>query len=121
MLTGLPNFAVCIGYTNASWTLRGDLTSRLVCRVLNEMARRDAVSVVPVPDRVLEPRPLIDLASGYVQRSIDQFPRQGHRGPWRVRQNYLIDSTTTLRRDLGKTLRFEKARAAAPVADRAAS
>jgi cation diffusion facilitator CzcD-associated flavoprotein CzcO len=121
MLTGLPNFAVCIGYTNASWTLRGDLTSRLVCRVLNEMARRDAVSVVPVPDRVLEPRPLIDLASGYVQRAIDQFPRQGHRGPWRVRQNYLIDSTTTLRRDLGKTLRFEQAREAAPVASRAAS
>jgi monooxygenase len=87
MITGLPNFAVCVGYTNASWTLRGDLTSRLVCRVLNEMARRDAVSVVPVPDEVLEPRPLIDLAAGYVQRSIDQFPRQGHRGPWRVRQN----------------------------------
>jgi cation diffusion facilitator CzcD-associated flavoprotein CzcO len=121
MLTGLPNFAVCIGYTNASWTLRGDLTSRLVCRVLNEMARRDAVSVVPVPDRVLEPRPLIDLASGYVQRSIEEFPRQGHRGPWRVRQNYLIDSTTTLRRDLGRTLQFERARAAVPAADRAAS
>jgi len=110
MLTGLPNFAVCVGYTNAAWTLRGDLSSRLVCRVLNEMARRDAVSVVPVPDRALAPRPLIDLTSGYVQRSIDQFPKQGHRGPWRVRQNYLIDSATTLRRDLGRTLRFEKAR-----------
>ncbi|MGY2876892.1 monooxygenase [Marmoricola sp. URHA0025 HA25] len=108
MLTGLPNFAVCIGYTNASWTLRGDLSSRLVCRVLNEMARRGAVSVVPVPDRALEARPLIDLASGYVQRSIEEFPRQGHRGPWRVRQNYFIDSATTLRRDLGRTLRFEQ-------------
>jgi len=110
MLTALPNFAVCVGYTNASWTLRGDLSSRLVCRVLNEMSRRGALSVVPVPDQVLEPRPLIDLASGYVQRSIDQFPRQGHRGPWRVRQNYLIDSTTTMRRDLGRTLRFESAK-----------
>ena len=115
MITGLPNFAVCVGYTNASWTLRGDLSSRLVCRVLNEMARRDSVSVVPVPDEVLEPRPLIDLAAGYVQRSIDQFPRQGHRGPWRVRQNYLIDAATTMRRDLGKTLRFEKAEDVAAV------
>jgi monooxygenase len=110
MLTELPNFAVCIGYTNASWTLRGDLSSRLVCRVLNEMARRDAVCVVPVPDQPLEPRPLIDLASGYVQRSVDEFPRQGHRGPWRVRQNYLIDAATTMRRDLSKTLHFETAR-----------
>jgi cation diffusion facilitator CzcD-associated flavoprotein CzcO len=110
MLTELPNFAVCIGYTNASWTLRGDLSSRLVCRVLNEMARRDAVCVVPVPDQPLEPRPLIDLASGYVQRSVDEFPRQGHRGPWRVRQNYLIDVATTMRRDLSKTLRFEMAK-----------
>jgi cation diffusion facilitator CzcD-associated flavoprotein CzcO len=110
MLTGLPNFAVCIGYTNASWTLRGDLSSRLVCRVLNEMARRGAVSAVPVPDEPLEPRPLIDLAAGYVQRSIDEFPRQGHRGPWRVRQNYLVDAATTMRRDLSKTLRFERAK-----------
>ena len=109
MLTGLPNFAVCIGYTNAAWTLRGDLSSRLVCRVLNEMARRGAVSVVPVPDRALEPRPLFDLTSGYVQRAIGQFPRQGHRGPWRVRQSYFIDAATTLRRDLGRTLRFGKA------------
>jgi monooxygenase len=115
MLTGLPNFAVCIGYTNASWTLRGDLSSRLVCRVLNEMARREAVSVVPVPDRPLEPRPLIDLAAGYVQRSIEEFPRQGHRGPWRVRQNYLVDSATTMRRDLSKSLRFERAKEGARV------
>ena len=121
MLTGLPNFAVCIGYTNASWTLRGDLTSRLVCKVLNEMARRGAVSAVPVPDRELRPRPLIDLAAGYVQRSIDQFPRQGHRGPWRVRQNYLLDATTTLRRDLSRTLRFETAPEQARPADDAAT
>jgi hypothetical protein len=107
MVTGLPNFAVCIGYTNASWTLRADLTSRLVCKVLNEMSRRGAVTAVPVPDQPLERRPLLDLASGYVQRSIDQFPRQGDRGPWRVRQNYLLDAALTLRRDVGRTLRFD--------------
>ncbi len=77
MLTGLPNFAVCIGYTNASWTLRADLTHRLVCRVLNYLDRHDYAAAVPFPRQRLEVRPLLDLSSGYVQRSIDEFPRQG--------------------------------------------
>jgi monooxygenase len=119
MLTGLPNFAVAVGYTNASWTLRCDLTARLVCKVLIEMSRRGAASVVPVPDRGLRPRPLLDLSSGYIQRSLHEFPRQGDRGPWRVRQNYLVDAATTMRRDLTKTLRFEPAREAAPAVEKA--
>jgi monooxygenase len=110
MLTGLPNFAMAVGYINASWTLRADLSSRLVCRVLNEMARRGAASVVPVPDRELRPQPLLPLSSGYIQRAAGDLPRQGDSGPWQVRQNYLIDSATTMRRDLGKTLHFEPAR-----------
>ncbi|MBO9522228.1 MAG: NAD(P)/FAD-dependent oxidoreductase [Nocardioidaceae bacterium] len=109
MLTGLPNFALCVGYTNASWTLRGDLTSRLVCKVINEMDREGAGVVVPVPDGPLEPRPLLDLSSGYIQRALADLPQQGHRGAWRVRQNYFIDAATTLRRDLHKTLRFAPA------------
>ena len=104
MLTGVPNFAVCIGYTNASWTLRADLTSRLVCKVLRHLDANGYAAVVPRPDGELGPRPLLDLASGYVQRSIAEFPRQGDRRPWKVRQNYLIDSVTTLRTDLSKTL-----------------
>jgi monooxygenase len=104
MLTGVPNFAVCIGYTNASWTLRADLTSRLVCRVLNYMRKGDYAAVVPKADPGLVERPLLDLAAGYVQRSIDAFPRQSDRAPWRVRQNYMIDSATTLRSNLSKTL-----------------
>ncbi|MFC3966454.1 flavin-containing monooxygenase [Nocardia jiangsuensis] len=105
MLTGVPNFAVCIGYTNASWTLRADLSSRLVCKVLNFMDRRGYQAVVPEPAGELGEQPLLDLASGYVQRSIGDFPRQGDRHPWKVRQNYLLDSATTLRTDLGRTLR----------------
>jgi monooxygenase len=114
MVTGIPNFAVCIGYTNASWTLRGDLTSRLVCKVLNHMAARGFASVVPAPDGKLRERPLLDLSSGYIQRSIQEFPRAGHRSPWRVRQNYILDAATTMRTDLDRTLRptrREKARA----------
>jgi cation diffusion facilitator CzcD-associated flavoprotein CzcO len=106
MLTGLPNFAVCVGYTNASWTLRADVSHRLVCRVLNHLARHDQVAAVPFPREELEERPLINLSSGYVQRSIDQFPRQGHRGPWRVRQNYPIDFVTTLNRRLESSMEF---------------
>ncbi|WP_405166879.1 NAD(P)/FAD-dependent oxidoreductase [Nocardia sp. NBC_01499] len=104
MLTGLPNFAFCVGYTNASWTLRADLSSRLVCKILNHMDRRDYAAVVPKPDGELNEQPLLDLASGYIQRSIGDFPRQGDRRPWKVRQNYLLDSATTLRTDLTKTL-----------------
>ncbi|MEV0463950.1 NAD(P)/FAD-dependent oxidoreductase [Nocardia tengchongensis] len=105
MLTGVPNFAVCIGYTNASWTLRADLTSRLVCKVLGYMERNGYTAVVPEPQRALCERPLLDLASGYVQRSIADFPRQGDRNPWQVRQNYLLDTATVMRTDLSKTLR----------------
>ena len=104
MLTGVPNFAVCIGYTNASWTLRADLTSRLVCKVLAHMDRRGYPAVVPRPQGHLDEHPLLDLASGYIQRSIGDFPRQGSRHPWKVRQNYLLDSATTMRTNLDKTL-----------------
>jgi cation diffusion facilitator CzcD-associated flavoprotein CzcO len=105
MITGLPNFAVCIGYTNASWTLRADLSSRLVCKVLNHMRDHDLAAVVPQPERRLHERPLLDLASGYVQRSISAFPKQGDRGVWRVRQNYILDAATTMRTDLRRTLK----------------
>ncbi|MCF2530242.1 flavin-containing monooxygenase [Yinghuangia soli] len=115
MLTGLPNFAVCIGYTNASWTLRADLSSRLVCKVLRHMDRYGYASVVPEPERVLAERPLLDLASGYIQRSIQAFPRQGDHSPWLVRQNYLLDAATTMRGDLHRTLRpTKRAALAAP-------
>jgi monooxygenase len=104
MITGLPNFAICIGYTNASWTLRADLSSRLVCKILNWMDRNDYAAVVPNPTEELTARPLLDLAAGYVQRSIGAFPRQGDHGVWRVRQNYVIDAATTMRTNLKKTL-----------------
>ncbi|GAB2564236.1 flavin-containing monooxygenase [Nocardia heshunensis] len=105
MISGVPNFAVCIGYTNASWTLRADLTSRLVCKVLAYMDRSGYSAVVPQPQATLAQRPLLDLASGYIQRSIGDFPHQGDRHPWQVRQNYLIDTATVMRTDLSKTLR----------------
>lgn len=104
MLTGVPNFGICIGYTNASWTLRADLSSRLVCKVLGFMDSHGYAAVVPRPDGDLDPRPILELTSGYIQRAFDSFPKQGHRRPWRVRQNYVLDSVTTLRGGLGRQL-----------------
>ncbi|MGW4631906.1 flavin-containing monooxygenase [Nocardia sp. NPDC004415] len=104
MVTGLPNFATCVGYTNASWTLRADLTHRLVCKVLDWMQRTGHTIVEPRPEPGLAEQPLLDLSSGYVTRSIGEFPRQGDRAPWRVRQNYVLDSLTTLRTDLHRSL-----------------
>ena len=92
MLSDVPNLAIVIGYTNASWTLKCDLTCRYVCRLLNHMAAHGHVRCTPRNhDDALETQPFIDLKSGYVLRSLDQFPRQGMRAPWRLHQNYVRD------------------------------
>jgi monooxygenase len=91
MFSGVPNLAVAMGYTNASWTLKCDLTCRYVCRLINHMDRHGYVQCTPrVPDDLVT-EPFIDLTSGYVLRSIELFPRQGTRAPWRLYQNYPRD------------------------------
>jgi monooxygenase len=106
MLSGVPNLAYCIGYTNASWTLRADLSSRYVCRLLAYMARHGyRVATPKTPDG--RGRPLLDLSSGYVQRALDMFPRQGDRDPWLVRQNYLRDVLQSRRSDVTQDMIFE--------------
>ncbi|HVP02060.1 MAG TPA: NAD(P)/FAD-dependent oxidoreductase [Solirubrobacteraceae bacterium] len=92
MLSDVPNMAMALGYTNASWTLKCDLTCEYVCRLLNHMAARGyAMCVARNRDPNRPTEPFIDLASGYVQRSIARFPRQGLRTPWRLHQNYARD------------------------------
>lgn len=91
MLSGVPNFAYVIGYTNASWTLKADLACEYVTRLLGHMAEHGYRKVVPERDPSVSEEPFIDLASGYVRRSLDRLPKQGHRAPWRLRQNYLRD------------------------------
>ena len=92
MLSDIPNFVLAAGYTNASWTLKCDLTSEYVCRMLNHMDKKGfqycvARNLDPNMERVA----FLDLASGYVDRSIDSFPKQGTRSPWKLYQNYLLD------------------------------
>jgi len=92
MLSGVPNMAYVIGYTNASWTLKSDLTGAYVCRVLRHMQRTDSKGCMPaLPASGVQTQPWVDFSSGYIQRSLDQFPQQGNSTPWRLNQNYLRD------------------------------
>jgi hypothetical protein len=92
MLSGVPNMAIALGYTNASWTLKCDLVTEYVCRLLNHMDEQGYRQCRPRgPHPGLPTEPFIDLTSGYVLRSIDTLPRQGASAPWRLYQNYARD------------------------------
>lgn len=92
MFSDVPNLAFAIGYTNASWTLKCDLASEYVCRLLNHMDQHGyAVCTPRVNDADIEYEPVIDFNSGYVLRSLHTLPRQGSKTPWRLHQNYMKD------------------------------
>ena len=92
MLSGVPNFAYTIGYTNASWTLKADLVSEYVVRLLRQLDTGGYDQCVPVnDDPTVAERPLLDFAAGYVLRSIDDFPRAGSRAPWQLGSSYASD------------------------------
>jgi cation diffusion facilitator CzcD-associated flavoprotein CzcO len=92
MYEGVPNLISFFGYTNASWTLKADLTADYVCRLLNHMQKTGMRQATPRNnDPDVEQRPWLDFSSGYVQRSIDKFPKQGDRAPWKLHQNYALD------------------------------
>ena len=92
MLSGVPNFAFTIGYTNASWTLKADLVGEYVVRVLKRMRSTGSRSVVPVRDESVGEVPLMDFDSGYVRRMVHTLPRQGTVAPWALKQSYLHDA-----------------------------
>jgi monooxygenase len=92
MYEGVPNLASAFGYTNASWTLKCDLTCEYVCRVLNHLkatGQRQATPVNTDPSVTFEP--WLDFSSGYVQRAMAKFPKQGDKVPWKLNQNYAMD------------------------------
>jgi len=93
MLEGVPNLAFAIGYTNASWTLKVDLVSAYVARVVREMRERGVAMVTPrLPGEGMQTTPMIDMTSGYFERSRDLLPLQGAAAPWRLRQRYTSDA-----------------------------
>ena len=92
MFSDVPNMASSFGYTNASWTLKADLTCGYVCRLLNTMRKRGLRQATPrTGATVLEPAPFLDFSSGYVTRAMEKFPKQGSKAPWRLHQNYARD------------------------------
>lgn len=92
MLRDLPNLAVVMGYTNASWTLKADLSSEYFCRLIRHL---DAIGMRQVTPRDragnVRPEPFLDLQSGYIERAVHLLPTQGDRVPWKLHQNYLLD------------------------------
>ena len=115
MLSDVPNLALAFGYTNASWTLKCDLTARTICRLLNHMDRHGHAACTP---RLRDPnaprRPLLDFTSGYVRRAAAMLPSQGARAPWRVHQNYLLDFGALRLRPVADEAMVFETRAASP-------
>ena len=92
MLEGVPNIALAIGYTNASWTLKCDLTCDYVMRLLNHMHEQGLRQCTAVNhDAAVVPEPLLGLNSGYIQRAAHEFPKQGSKFPWQVHQSFIRD------------------------------
>ena len=91
MYSDIPNLASSFGYTNASWTLKSDLTCAYVARLLNTMKKRGMRQVTPRVGADVTQENFLTFTSTYVQRAIDRFPKQGDKRPWRVHQNYTLD------------------------------
>lgn len=92
MLGDIPNMAFTVGYTNASWTLKADLASGYVCRLLNHMDKKGYRVCIPrLPPGSEGVEPMLNLSSGYVKRAEASLPKQGARAPWRLYQNYILD------------------------------
>ena len=112
MFSGVPNLASVFGYTNASWTLKADLTSGYVCRLLDHMDRRGVQIAAPERGPEVGEAPWLDFTSGYVQRALEHLPKQGDRAPWKLHQNYALDMMALRHgRIEDGVMRFERAHA----------
>jgi len=109
MFSGVPNLIYTFGYTNASWTLKADLTANYASRLFAHMDKHGLAVATPVRGAGIETRPFLDFSSGYVQRATAFMPKQGSKAPWRLYQNYLLDLLTLrYRRIADGTLKLTK-------------
>ncbi len=95
MVSNLPNLIYCFGYTNASWTLKVDLTANYLCKILKYMDKNGFEVVTPKSGKIESEENFLNLSSGYITRAENELPKQGSKRPWRVYQNYLVDMLTT--------------------------
>jgi monooxygenase len=116
MFSDIPNFAQVMGYINASWTLKADLASRYLCRLLNHLRDHGLSYCVPKPnDASIERLPIVNFTSGYFQRARDRLPKQGSRPPWRFNQSYFADRKVLLHEPIDDgVLQFAAAREERP-------
>jgi len=112
MFSGLPNLAWCVGYVNASWSLRADLSHNYVMKFLKHLDDNGYSFGMPDPAGAAGERPLLDLTSGYVQRVLDVLPKQGDQAPWTIRQNWMLDSIDMRKADVAEAMVFERRGAA---------
>ncbi|KAF0810153.1 monooxygenase flavin-binding family protein [Alcanivorax sp. S71-1-4] len=91
MLSDLPNAAMIFGYTNASWTLKADISCEYICRLLKHMDNTGTRICVPRVPADMAEQPFMDMQSGYIQRAVNKFPKQGDKAPWKLKQNYAFD------------------------------
>ena len=93
MFSDIPNFSNTLGYTNASWTLKADLIAEYVCRLLKHMDK--TCTRIAVPERKdpnVKPTQLLEMSSGYVARAEAYLPKGADRAPWKLYQNYALDT-----------------------------
>ena len=123
MYSDVPNLASSFGYTNASWTLKCDLTCEYVCRLINYMDKNRFSQCTPrKQDPELAEQPWLDFSSGYVQRALDVLPKQGNKKPWKLYQNYALDMISLRYGAVNDgSMEFSRPRPAAAVQDIAAA
>lgn len=106
LLSGVPNLAICIGYVNASWTLRSDLTSRYVARLLTYLDQNGYSVATATAPTSQDEQPLLPLDSGYIARSAALMPKLGTADPWLMPQNYLRDAAMMRTADVTRSMSF---------------
>ncbi|WAJ46030.1 NAD(P)/FAD-dependent oxidoreductase [Mycobacterium sp. Aquia_216] len=117
MLEDVPNLFWCVGYTNASWTLRADITARATAKLLAHMSSHGYTHAYPhLGDEPMAEKPSWDIAAGYVKRSAHQLPKSGTKRPWNVRQNYLADALDYRFDRIDEAMEFGRVADRAPVA-----
>lgn len=121
MLSSIPNFVYTLGYTNSSWTLKADLVSQYLCRLIEHMDAHGYRQCVPhLADPGMARRPLFDFDAGYVKRALDRMPSSGSSAPWRQSMNYVRDVVTMRHRPINDgVLRFGRGTPASARARRA--